>query len=165
MKISRQQLELAQAQAGMSATQLSEASGISRPADFHHQDPGHLCAHHGGEIGPGPWRAAGKHFGKGGINHDLLNRPSWPSQQTASVTWWAGPWKRCRKAEESGARPPNSVPLDITPQWPRPCAALFLPHSARRWRLVKSPACKSLSWQEQAFADGIYQETGGANDL
>ena len=30
MKISRQQLELAQAQAGMSATQLSEASGISR---------------------------------------------------------------------------------------------------------------------------------------
>lgn len=30
MKISRQQLELAQAQAGMSAAQLSEASGISR---------------------------------------------------------------------------------------------------------------------------------------
>ncbi len=30
MKISRQQLELAPAQAGMSAAQLSEASGISR---------------------------------------------------------------------------------------------------------------------------------------
>ena len=45
--------------------------------------------------------------------------------------------KRCKAPK---LRSPN-----ITPQWPKRCAALFLPPCARRWRPVKSPACKSLS--------------------
>ena len=58
MKISRQQLELAQAQAGMSAAQLSEASGISRQQISTIKGRGTCTPHHRRQAGKGPGRTA-----------------------------------------------------------------------------------------------------------